>query len=144
MPIFSLPSSILIFGPKSYFLWTRLNILKKHLYCTKLDYLPNIFTNTQFFRQNKRLPFSTLHFDEIFMLKFEIFSTERTKKMLKKFVKVLWLIKKCLRNIWIQIRAIFEHWPIFGWPNLDWNTLTAFGKNHPYFSDFFFQLGIIV
>ena len=39
-----------------------IHILRKHLYSAK------IFTKTEFFRQNKRFFFSTLHFDKIFML----------------------------------------------------------------------------
>ena len=53
-----------------------IHILRKHLYSTKLNLTSKFFTRTGFFfRQNKRISFSTLQFDEIFMLKFEIFST---------------------------------------------------------------------
>ena len=45
-----------------------IHILRMHLYSTKLDLTSKFFTKTMFFRQNKRISFSTLHFDEIFML----------------------------------------------------------------------------
>ena len=45
-----------------------IHILRKHLYSTKLNLTSKIFTKTGFFRQNKRISFSTLHFDEFFML----------------------------------------------------------------------------
>jgi chromosome segregation ATPase len=47
------------------------HILRKHLYSTKLALNTQFLTKTEFFRQNKRASLSTLHFDEIFMLKFE-------------------------------------------------------------------------
>ena len=55
----------------------NIHILRKHLYCTKLNltiYL-SFFAKTKFFRQIKGFPFSTLYFDEIFTLYFDIFST---------------------------------------------------------------------
>ena len=69
-----------------YTMWTRLlatgifplgtiHILRKHFDSTKLTLTFKFFTKTRFFRQNKRISFSMLHFDEIFMLQFEIFST---------------------------------------------------------------------
>ena len=62
-------------------LYGTIHILHKHLYSTKLNFTSKFFIRTGFFRQNKGISFSTLHFD-------------------KKFVKMLWLIKKrCLRNI---------------------------------------------
>ena len=67
-----------------------IHILRKHFYSTKIK----LATKTGVFRQNKRISFSTLHFDEIFILNFEIFSTY--KKMLKKIVKMLRLMKKVL------------------------------------------------
>ena len=53
-----------------------IHILRKHLFSTKLNLTSKICTKTGFFHQNKRISFSTLHFDEIFMLKlkFENFS----------------------------------------------------------------------
>ena len=45
-----------------------IHILHKHLYSPKLNLTSKIFTKTGFFRQNKRISFSTLDFDEIFML----------------------------------------------------------------------------
>jgi hypothetical protein len=54
--------------------------------------IPNFSQKLGFFCQNQRISFSTLHFDKIFMLQFEIFSTQR--KMLKKLVKLFWLIKQ--------------------------------------------------
>ena len=45
-----------------------IHILRKHFYSTKLNLITKFFTRTGFFRQNKRLYFSTLHFDKIFML----------------------------------------------------------------------------
>ena len=46
-----------------------IHILRKHLYCTKLNLTTYFFfTKTEFFRQIKGIPFSTLPFDEIFML----------------------------------------------------------------------------
>ena len=52
----------------------KIHILRKHLYSTKISLNSKIFTKTGFFvktSQNKRISFSTLHFDEIFTLKFE-------------------------------------------------------------------------
>ena len=51
------------------------HILRKHLYSTKRNLVTKFFIKTGFFRQNKRVYFSTLRFDKIFMLQFEIFST---------------------------------------------------------------------
>jgi hypothetical protein len=45
-----------------------IHILRKHLYSTKLNLTSKFFTKTGVFRQNKRISFSTLHFDEFFML----------------------------------------------------------------------------
>ena len=45
-----------------------IHILCKHFYSTKLNLTSKFFTKTGVFRQNKRISFSTLHFDEIFML----------------------------------------------------------------------------
>ena len=45
-----------------------IHILRKHLYSTKLNLNSKFFTKTGFFRQNKRISFSTLHFDKIFMM----------------------------------------------------------------------------
>ena len=45
-----------------------IHILRKHLYNTKLNLTSKFFTKTRFFRQNKIISFSTLHFDKIFML----------------------------------------------------------------------------
>ena len=50
-----------------------IHILCKHLYSTKLNLASKFFRKTRFFRQNKRIYFSTLHFDEFFMLQFETF-----------------------------------------------------------------------
>ena len=44
-----------------------IHILRKHLYSTKLNLTSKIFTK-KFYCQNKRISFSTLHFDAIFML----------------------------------------------------------------------------
>ena len=52
-----------------------IHILRKHLYSTTINLTSKFFTKTRFFCQNKRISFSTLHFDEIFMLQFENFST---------------------------------------------------------------------
>ena len=52
-----------------------IHILRKHLYSTKLHLTSYFFTKTGSFCQNERITFSTLHFDEIFMLKFKIFGT---------------------------------------------------------------------
>ena len=52
----------------------KIHILRKHLYSTKISLNSKIFTKTGFFvktSHNKRISFSTLHFDEIFTLKFE-------------------------------------------------------------------------
>ena len=38
------------------------------LYSTKLNLTPKFITKLFFFRQNKGISFSTLHFDKIFML----------------------------------------------------------------------------
>ena len=52
--------------------WDKLkgtiHILRKHFHSTKLNLTSKFFTKTGFFRQNKRISFSTLHFDEFFML----------------------------------------------------------------------------
>ena len=48
--------------------------------------------NCLYFRQNKGNSFSSIHFHAV--LSWEFFNTRRRKKMLKKFVKMLWLIKK--------------------------------------------------
>ena len=45
-----------------------IHILRKHFYSTKLNLTFKFFTKTGFFRQNKRISFSTLHFDKVFML----------------------------------------------------------------------------
>ena len=45
-----------------------IHILRKHLYSTKLNLISNFFTKNGFFRQNNRISFSTLHFDEILIL----------------------------------------------------------------------------
>ena len=45
-----------------------IHILHKRLYSTKLNLNSKFFTKTGFFRQNKRISFSTLHFDKIFMM----------------------------------------------------------------------------
>ena len=45
-----------------------IHILRKHFYSTKLNLTSKFFTRTGFFRQNKRISFSTLHFDKMFML----------------------------------------------------------------------------
>ena len=67
-------------------------------FIAQLSLTSKFFTKTGFIRQNKRISISTLHFDKIFMMQFKNFSTQR--KMLKKFVKMLRLIKKkCLPNI---------------------------------------------
>ena len=72
-----------------------IHILRKHFYSSKFNLTSKLFTQTGFFfRQIKRISFSTLHFDKIFMLQFEIISTHR--KMLKKIVKMLRLIKRML------------------------------------------------
>jgi hypothetical protein len=53
-----------------------IHILLKHLYNTKFNLTSKFFTKTGFFfRQNKRIYFSTLHFDVIFMLYFGILRT---------------------------------------------------------------------
>ena len=62
----------------------RYRILCKHLYSTKLNLTYNFFTKTGFFVKTKEFSFSTLHFDEILMLQFEIFSTQRRRKYSKK------------------------------------------------------------
>ena len=61
---------IMISIPKRY-----IHILRKHIYSIELNLTSKFFTKTGFFRQNIRITFSTLLFDEIFMLKFEIFTT---------------------------------------------------------------------
>ena len=43
------------------------HILRKHFYSTKLN-LNSLIVYDYFFRQNERISFSTLYFDEIFML----------------------------------------------------------------------------
>ena len=45
-----------------------IHILCKHFYSTKLNLNAKFYTKTGFFCQNKRISFSTLHFDEIFKL----------------------------------------------------------------------------
>ena len=72
-------------------MYKHLNIPDEQTKVPFIYYVSTFITKTGFFRQYKRISFSTLHFDEIFMLQFEILSTNR-KKMLKKFVKMLWFI----------------------------------------------------
>ena len=43
-------------------------LLRKHLYSTKLNLITKFFIKTGFFRQNKRVYFSTLCFDKIFIM----------------------------------------------------------------------------
>ena len=45
-----------------------IHILRQHLYSTKLNLTFQFFTKTGAFRQNKKKYFSTLHFDNFFML----------------------------------------------------------------------------
>ena len=45
-----------------------IHILRKHLYCTKLNLTSKLIIRVGFFRQNKGISFSTLHFDKILML----------------------------------------------------------------------------
>ena len=55
-----------------------IHISRRHFCSTKLNLAiltPNFFNKICFFHQIKKKYFSTLHFDKIFMLKFEIFST---------------------------------------------------------------------
>ena len=47
-----------------------IHILRKHLYITKLNLTSKFFSLNGFFRQNKGISFSTLHFDKMFMLFF--------------------------------------------------------------------------
>ena len=44
------------------------HILRKHFYSTKLNLTTHFSQKLIFFRQIKRISFSTLHFDKIFML----------------------------------------------------------------------------
>ena len=54
---------------KDYFQLGTIHILRKHFYSTKLNLTSKFFTKTDFFfRQIKRISFSTLHFDKIFTL----------------------------------------------------------------------------
>jgi RIO kinase 2 len=53
----------------------NIHILRKHLSSTKFILTSKFFSKTGFFYQNKRSSFSTLHFDEVFMLKLEIFTS---------------------------------------------------------------------
>ena len=45
-----------------------IHILRNHFYSKKLSLTSKFFTKTGFFRHNKRISFSTLHFDTFFML----------------------------------------------------------------------------
>ena len=45
-----------------------IHILRKHLDSTKFNLTSKCFTKTGFFRQNNRVSFSTLQFDQIFIL----------------------------------------------------------------------------
>ena len=49
----------------------NIHILRKHLYSPKLNLTSKIFTKTGFFCQNKRIYFSTLRFDKIFIIQFK-------------------------------------------------------------------------
>ena len=51
-------------NPDEYAALGTIHILRKHLYSTKL----NLITKRDFFRQNKRVYFSTLRFDKNFMI----------------------------------------------------------------------------
>ena len=45
-----------------------IHILHKHLYSTKINLITKFFIKTGFFRQNKRIYFSTLRIDKTFMV----------------------------------------------------------------------------
>ena len=53
-------------------LWQKgtIHILRKHFFSTNLNLTSKFFTRTGFFRQNKGISCSTLHFDKILFLKF--------------------------------------------------------------------------
>ena len=51
-----------------------IHILRKHFYSTKFNLTYRFFTKIGLFRQNNRISLLTLHFVEIFKLKFEIFN----------------------------------------------------------------------
>ena len=52
-----------------------IHILRKHLYSAKLNLTTSFLSKICFFRQNKIISFSTLHFDKNFMLQLQIFIT---------------------------------------------------------------------
>ena len=74
-----------------------IHILRQHLYSSKLNFSQKL----GFFCQNKRPYFSTLHFDKIFMLQLEIFSTYIKKKKNAQKIRENVVVdgKKCLRNV---------------------------------------------
>ena len=78
-----------------------IHILRKHLNSTKLNLITKSFIKTGFFRQNKRVYFSTLHFDEIFILQwiFLVSTFKEEKFAQKNRENVVVDNKKCLRNI---------------------------------------------
>ena len=45
-----------------------IHILRKHLYSTKQNFITKFFIKSGFFRQNKRISFSTLRIDKTFMV----------------------------------------------------------------------------
>jgi hypothetical protein len=75
-----------------------IHILRKHLYSTKYNLTSNFFTRTGFFRQNKGISCSTLHFDKKICcsLTFLVNKGENAQKIRENIVVDK---KKCLRNI---------------------------------------------
>ena len=84
-----------------------IHILRKHLYSTKL----NLTSKTGFFRQNKRVQFSTLQFDEIFMLQFEIQIRKKNTQKIRE-------------NVGVDQKSTYV---IYEWPNTSNNSIPDYG-----------------
>ena len=81
------------------------HILRKHLYSKKLNLNSKFFTRTGFCHQNKEISFSTVHFNKIFMLYFEIFSSR--KQELLKYFSIFFLSIIFLSSSFFLIFSVF-------------------------------------
>ena len=72
-----------------------IHILRQQLYITKLNLSTQSFIKTGLFRQNKRVYFSTLYFDEIFMLKYLVLKEEKKSWKCCGWYKSAYVIHEC-------------------------------------------------
>ena len=93
---------------KMSFLGT-IHILRKHSYSTKLNLTTLFFTNTVFFRQNKTISFSILHFDEISCWSLKFLVHKKETNCSKNSWKCCGWSNKCLRNIWM-VPKLWSSW----------------------------------